>query len=67
MHCSYYTKFGFFRRLRGTMGYCELQKCNIIREDTVGKIPYAYCEGIKGKSNVQCGVFLHFSNKRRDV
>lgn len=63
MQCSYYNKANFLNRLLGKMGYCELQKCEILRQDKVGKVPHIYCEGLKGKGNFQCGVYVHFSSK----
>lgn len=63
MYCSYYKKSTFFKRLRGCMGYCTLQKCIIERDEQVGKIPFEYCEGINGKCNVMCGVYIYFSKE----
>lgn len=45
------------------MGYCELQKCDIIKKMQVGKIPSMICEGQNGRSNVQCGVYSHFGKQ----
>jgi len=45
------------------MGYCTLQKCIIERDEQVGKIPFEYCEGINGKCNVMCGVYIYFSKE----
>jgi len=59
LQCPYYSKAKFLKRLGGTMGYCELQDCLILRDEKVGRIPHIYCEGLKGKSNSQCGVFVY--------
>lgn len=66
MRCSYYKKAGFRERLKGIRGYCELQNCSIMRKAKIGTVPYIYCEGLKGKSNSQCGIFNNFAHKFKE-
>ncbi|MCX7749543.1 MAG: hypothetical protein N2645_22010 [Clostridia bacterium] len=61
--CTYYRMYGLFKRLKGIMGYCDLQKKDIFRYRKAGEIPHIYCEGKKGCSNLQCGVFIYLNKK----
>lgn len=64
MQCPYYSKLPWTKRIRGIMGFCELQKKDIYRKFIMGNVPAAYCEGIKGKSNRKCGIYMHYGRKK---
>ena len=65
MICEYYEKTERLSWLKRVKGYCMLQKCDIYKKNNVDKISCKYCEGLKDKSYLNCGVYACFARSRR--